>query len=456
MVRAIVLSMLVMSLAVSVAAESLDGVWQSLGYGNVYEIHGPVLHTFEVTTRTCVAGLTAKRLIGAVPQQEAIFKTPAGKTLVISTGSDDDYKLLKYSDSWTNLGINRLPRMPPVCDSLTGNTPSGNFDVFTRTFAEYYIAFDLRHLDWAKAVSDNRKKVTARTTPTELFQILDQMIKPLGDLHTGIEAPKLKRESQDVFRAGTDRLINSGINNFAGKGRHTLFAVTDRGYLRGPLETFCNGQIQFGHVNDEIGYLRILSFDGYSKHGGNRQALETALDRIFSNPMLHALVIDVRLAFGGDDRLALAIASRLTRVEYMAFAIRARADPWERDKWTAPDPIFVQPSSRAAFLGRAVLLIGPITMSAAETFTQALMSRGPRIIRIGENTQGVFCDPLDRHLPNGWTFSLPNAVYRTAQGTAFDVQGIPPDIDAPVFADEDVAAGRDPAMALAIQILNYK
>src|SRR4051794_33378222 len=31
----------------------------------------------------------------------------------------------------------------------------------------------------------------------------------------------------------------------------------------------------------------------------------------------------------------------------------------------------------------------------------------------------------------GWTFGLPNAVYRTPEGTTFDVQGIPPDITVP-------------------------
>jgi C-terminal processing protease CtpA/Prc len=56
-------------------------------------------------------------------------------------------------------------------------------------------------------------------------------------------------------------------------------------------------------------------------------------------------------------------------------------------------------------------------------------------------------------LPNGWTFGLPNAVYRTPEGTAFDVQGIPPDIAVPVFADADVATGKDPGMAKAAQIL---
>jgi C-terminal processing protease CtpA/Prc len=94
-------------------------------------------------------------------------------------------------------------------------------------------------------------------------------------------------------------------------------------------------------------------------------------------------------------------------------------------------------------------------MSAAETFTQALMERNPHVTRIGEHTQGVFCDSLERRLPNGWSFALPNAVYRTRDQKAFDVLGIPPDVSVPVFADVDVSAGRDPAMAAALPLLAH-
>jgi hypothetical protein len=36
---------------------------------------------------------------------------------------------------------------------------------------------------------------------------------------------------------------------------------------------------------------------------------------------------------------------------------------------------------------------------------------------------------------------------------AFDVIGVPPDVAAPVFRDEDIAAGRDPAMDAVLQAL---
>ena len=436
------------------ASPSLEGVWQSQGYGNVYQICGAKLSGFEVTAETCVRGFTAKRLTVEIPGREASFKIRQGGTFVISAGIDDAHKLLKSPDGFYSIRIERLTRLPSLCDAPMANTPLGNFDLFARTFAEHYIGLDVRNVDWDKLVNENRQKVTPKTTPAELFDVFVSMLKPLGDLHTGIEAPSLKRESPDFFRPGTDRVIKGGIEYFATKGRRALFRVTDRAHLQGPVRNFCKGQIQFGRVNKTTGYLRILSFGDYAKFGKDSHALESALDRIFLDTFMTALIIDVRLSFGGDDQLGRVIESRLTNADYPAYAIQARSDPLVHDKWTIADEVLVRRSSRPGFMGPVVELIGPITMSAAENLTLALMGRTPRVTRIGENTQGVFCDVLDRHLPNGWKFGLPNAVHRTAQATAFDAVGVPPDIKVAVFADEDVAAGRDPGMAMALQILN--
>jgi C-terminal processing protease CtpA/Prc len=332
----------------------------------------------------------------------------------------------------------------------------GNFEVFTRTFAEHYISFDLRHVDWNRVVAEQRTKINSQTTPAQLFDILQGMIRPLSDIHTGIEAPKLKRAFDAPLRAGTDRVVHGSIGKFEKAGRRDLAAVTDRIYLRGPVRAYCRGQWLYGVADGDIGYLRILEFGDYARYGGyegNLRALNLALDRMLADHTLRALIIDTRLSFGGDDRLGLAIAARLTGHEYPAYAIQARSDGGDATKFTELQRVMVKPGKQPLFSGPIVELTGPITMSAAETFTEALMERTPRVMRIGENTQGVFCDSLDRHLPNGWSFSLPNAVYRTSEGKAYDVEGIPPDVTVPVFADDDIAAGRDPAMAAAMKLL---
>jgi hypothetical protein len=442
----------------SAQKQSLDGVWRSEGYGMVYDIGRAALKSFEVTATTCVPGDAAQRDDASIAGREATFKTTNGDVFFVRSGGDPDHKLLHNLGSASDVRIGRIAMLPATCEHPTTNTPSGNFEVFTRTWAENYILFDQQKADWDATVAANRAKVTDMTTPAELFDILAGMIEPFHNRHTYIDASDLKREF-NTYRPGTDRVVKGDRHEFRTKIMPALLAVTDRAYLQTPLRNWCNDQVQYARVNETTGYLRILSFSGYSKERGfanGLTALQAALDEIFSDPKLKALVIDVRINFGGDDPYGLEIASRLATADYLAYTKVARADPVDRNKWTPEDPSMVHPSTRPGFRGPVVELIGPLTISAGETFTQALMGRSPHIVRIGQNTQGVFSDVLGRQLPNGWRFGLPNEIYRTAHGATFDLVGIPPDIEVPVFADADVAAGKDPAMARALEMLSQQ
>jgi C-terminal processing protease CtpA/Prc len=163
-------------------------------------------------------------------------------------------------------------------------------------------------------------------------------------------------------------------------------------------------------------------------------------------------VIDVRLNGGGSDPYGLAIAARLTSDEYVAYEKQARSDPANGSRWTDAQPSVVRPTKRPSFRGPVVELTGIHSVSAAETFTQALLHRTPHVTRVGENTQGVFSDVLGRTLPNGWRFGLPNERFVT-DGKSYDGPGIPPDITVPVFPPADLAAARDGALERAITLL---
>ncbi len=426
---------------------SLDGIWRSQGYAYIFEIKGKALKAYEVTTTTCVVGFTAQLQTSVAAGREVTFKSKDEGVSFVRTGGNHDHKAMHQEGAVPDIRIDRIESLPPVCRHPTADTPLNNFEVFSRTWAEQYISFERRHADWERIVSESRPKLNSATTPQQLFDIFEGMIRPLGDLHTSIQAPALKKSTKVFWRAGTDRIIRGSIDNFEHRGRWELFSMIDHKYLQTPAKMFCKRHLQYGYLDETTGYLRILSFGGYATRD-DLSALEKAMDAIFSDQKLQTLVIDMRLSLGGSDELGLAIASRLATAEYLAYTVEARSDPVDRNRWTDGMPIVVRPSSRPGFRGLVAILTGPITMSAAETFIQALMGR-PGVTRIGESTQGVFCDSLDRHLPNGWTFSLPNAIYLTGDGRAFDVTGIPADLEAPVFADADVVAGKDPALEMA-------
>jgi C-terminal processing protease CtpA/Prc len=86
----------------------------------------------------------------------------------------------------------------------------------------------------------------------------------------------------------------------------------------------------------------------------------------------------------------------------------------------------------------------------------ALLDREPHVVRIGENTQGVFSEDLGRLLPNGWKFGLSNEVYLTSDGKSFEGIGVPPDMEVPIFPKEDLTNGRDSALDKAREVLVNK
>ena len=458
LIRSFVLLIGVALATASVRAQSLDGIWRSEGYGLVYRIKGPNLKTFEVTTTTCVNDGTALRDGTVSDGREATFKTADSDVFFVRSGGSADHKVMHTEGSASDVRIDRIAQLPAVCEHPTPNTPAGNFEVFVRTWSENYILFDQAAIDWNAVVETNRRKITADTSSAALFDIFQGMVEPFHNRHVFIEAPDLKRDWA-TYRPGTEHAIKGDIQAFPKNENPFLIEITDLAYFKTPLLKFCNGNLQYGHVDGNIGYLRILRFSHYAEQRGfaaGLVALQSALDQIFSDAKLKALIIDVRLNSGGDDPYGLEIASRLATKEYLAYTKQARADAEDRNKWTPGDKSIVRPSSRPSFHGPVVELIGPHTISAGETFTQALMGRTPHVVRIGENTQGVFSDVLGRSLPNGWSFGLPNEVFRTPEGKIFDGTGIPPDIEVPVFASSDVATRRDPAMSKALEILRQQ
>lgn len=427
----------------------LDGFWQSDGFGYVFSITGSNLQAFEVTAATCVASFSASKVRGSHLGGDAEFRSE-DDLYRVRRGSVDGTWLVRQQEAIADIKIHRIQRLPAVCEPTTQDTPEGNFNVFVQTWAENYISFERRGVDWAQIVAQYRPSVSSTTTPQELFSVLRAMVERFDDMHTFVSAPNLKETTPRYWRPGTDRVVAGGIEEFANRGRGALFSKIDRINLHGKAKKVCNGGLHYGELGGGVGYLRIRSFGNYAE-SNDAKALERCLDKIFAGWKIQSLVVDMRLAFGGSDELGLAIAARFASEAYVAFEIKARAQ--KLGGWTSKQPVLVQPVGRPGFYGPIAILTGPVTFSAAESFVLAISARKAATTRIGESTQGVFCDVLVRRLPNGWSFGLPNAVYSTTNGNSFDVTGIPPNISVAVFREADLQRGKEPAVETALQVL---
>ena len=435
-------------LAFPLTAQSLDGVWTSDGYGTLVEARGDRILAFEITSISCIPTWTADRVAGG-ETGAVVFKrrdTPA--KFALRPGSSSSAWWFQPYGAASSARFRRVTSRPASCGKPTANDPETTFEVLWTTFAEQYGFFGVRGVDWPGVYRRFRPQVTATTTPAALFDIFKAMLEPLHDAHTYLAAKDID---------GRFHGSRTDPNPLSDKDRETVAQIIQTRYLKGALRSWCNGRVGYGVLNDSTGYLRISGFSRYTDDGDYEHgtvALEAALDTIFQDgAKLRGLVIDVRVNGGGNDPWGVAVASRLTAQPYLAFAKEARADLHDASRWTPSQESRARHTTRPHFLGRVVELTGINSVSAAETFTMALMGRTPHITRIGESTQGVFSDVLGRTLPNGWNFGLPNERFLTQDGVAFDGPGVPPDEVVPVFPKSDLESGRDGALERALQVL---
>jgi len=425
------------------------GLWATEGYGLVFDVRQDSVIAYEITKVSCIPSTRA--VTSPTPPAGAIaaFSRPGTPvTYVILPGKTPKDARVHLAYAASDMIVHRIDRKPAVCDAPTPDTPRSTFDVFAQTWAEQYGFFREKKVDWAAVVAANRPRVTDATTPEQLFDILSGMISPLQDAHSYIGAQAIDK------RFGGVRKTPSFLETR--EARDSGYALVSA-HLTSSLQRFCEGRVEFGMLGPDVGYLRIRGFSGYSKDGAfetGLAALEAALDTAFASTQgWKGLVIDVRLNGGGADPYGIAIARRLTAAPYTAYAKQARSDPADPSRWTEEQPSVVQPSTRPSFRGPIIELTGVQSISAAETFTQALMNRKPKIIRVGETTQGVFSDVLGRTLPNGWRFGLANERFMT-DGKSFDNVGIAPDVAVESLTPAARATGKDAAVEKALAMLH--
>ncbi|MEU2776899.1 S41 family peptidase [Streptomyces sp. NPDC007162] len=441
-----------MALALAVTAPgapgtgtSPDGVWRTDGYGTLLAVGARGLQEYQTTAVSCLKGDFSKA--GA---RQGTYNAD-GDVLTLRLAADGEHARLDDDSEVGHRRLRRIGSLPAACTRPPSTDPRASFDVFWQSFEENYPFFATKGIDW-HAVRDRYRPLVHEDTPrSDLFGIFSRMIEPLHDAHVLVQDGD---RHYGVVRPGTTAPgpeLDSRVKKFV--VARDLKGATGR-------QDFADGLITYADLDGGLGYLRIADFDGYNRDDDSYGADLTELDRMLKTVLtpartrsLHGLIIDLRVNGGGSDALGIHIAERLTDTPYVAYSKRVRDDPADQARHTPPEPVRVTPAPGSRYTGPVALLTGGSTISAGETFTQALLDRPGRTVRIGQPTQGVFSDIMVRYLPDGMAAWLPNEEYLTRTGRTFDGAGIPPNITEPVFTDEEFAKNRDSAFDRAVALL---
>ncbi|MGW0865552.1 S41 family peptidase [Streptomyces sp. NPDC002611] len=430
----------------------IDGVWRMDGYGTVLSLDGDTLQEFQTTSVSCIEGEASRRT------GPGVYTTEDGTVLTVRPGPGQDRATLGVDSSVGHRALRRIKELPADCTRPMPKDPRTSFDVFWHSFAENYPFFAAKGIDWRDVRDRYRAKVHKDTSREELFGIFSDMVRPLYDAHVAVEDEDEDRVFAQV-RPGTEvptEELDTKVKKF----------VVERDLKGAPYrQDFANGRITYADLPGRAGqgYLRISGFAGYTSedapYAAHVAALDKALDTVLTKDRtqrLKGLIIDLRVNGGGSDALGIRIAERLTDTPYVAYAKRARNHPSDPGRHTRPEPIRVVPADGPRYTGPIAVLTSGSTVSAGETFTQALIDRPGDTVRIGRSTQGVFSDVLERDLPNGMTAVLPNEEFLNRSGRTYDGPGIPPHLSEPVFTKKEFEEKKDSAFDRAVSELRSR
>lgn len=373
-----------------------------------------------------------------------------------------DNVLIGTSDlSDSEVLFTRLLDQNPSClpDQIAATEdPMVNFDHLWNIFNDYYAFFETRNIDWAPYES-----LRDQVTEDNLYDILEELAYVLDDGHVSI----YDEENDIDIQSGDPTLLERLNANLSGDliieneedffdlGNQKLTTIV-ADYLGGEYEVDDSGNVLWGLINDDTGYINIITMEGYGTNFNDElTTLNTLLDTIMDDleaSGVSKLILDIRFNDGGYDTVALNIVSRFMDQERTSYFKKARLG----DGFTENKAFSVGPRGSFQYTDDIVLLTSPYSVSAAELLTLCMKDL-PYVTLVGEHTTGAFSTILTHILPNGAEIGLSNEIYSDPQGVVFEVVGIGPEDQenqVPFFSTLDFEEEKDSGIDRALEVLD--
>lgn len=399
-------------------SSNIEGVWQMRGYGWIFTIDDTQVNTYDTTSISCLPS-------NEYPRE------------MMSEDYSIDGSVLTLHIGISTYTLDRLEQLPDICSSLSRKQkkdPVLNFEVLWNTFNEQYAYFELRDADWEALYKKYRTQVTSKTKDLELYTLFTEMLDELNDGHVDIEA-----SDKIMDAAQSDEEEDADFKGLATAiTAHYVKDIKHHNFTRS----------QWGTINDRVGFLQVNAMSAQADYGITTETTREEAQKIYikgvtksSNPMqdevegmnktMHRvlkdiegtdhLIIDVRFNGGGYDAVSFEILRFLINEKHVVFKKYARLG----DKTTEPYLYELTPAT-SHFKGKVYFLQSAFSGSATETMLLASLQL-PNTVRVGDRSEGILSDALQKVLPNGWEFTLSNEAYVTPDGVNYENIGIPSD-----------------------------
>ena len=134
-----VLLMAVFAGGAAAQSPSMDGVWRSQGYGKTCSRSMADAERVRGHEHHLCCRRDGSRRHDARPGRRDVQDSWRRRN-VRPRGPQRGPQAAAQRGSASDERIDRIPRLPAVCEHPTESTPAGNFEVFAQTWAEHYIS----------------------------------------------------------------------------------------------------------------------------------------------------------------------------------------------------------------------------------------------------------------------------------------------------------------------------
>lgn len=333
------------------------------------------------------------------------------------------------------------------------------FSLYLETLQENYAFADERKLNWNGIRKEYGSRINVNTPRKELFEVMGEVATLTQDQHTKViredgtsrqyRVTPSALKVQNVFNAqDTIQDLNEYFDLFF---KSNYQNITDS-LLQGNGDKFANGKIEWGSLNDDIGYIYVSSFAGFlSNQFTRRQQIDSLngwMQRIITSfQNKKALILDVSFNFGGYDATSLTIASYFADQPALAY----HSQVYTEGIFHAEGDMIVYPADSITFTKPVYVLMTDISRSAAEGFAM-MMSALPNVKLVGTPTLGTLSGMLGKSKGDYYT-TYSNQRIVSSEGDHYEVVGVPPDIELPVFSEDNIFQSHKTAVKKLAKII---
>ncbi len=433
----------------------LKGVWRSIGNGYLLDASGDSIRLYSYTNSFCYKDkndyleglLSTQAKFHFIHDTLHVFLTDYGK------------KSQHLQSPKTFLKIDALPKNCIPFSRMQSLDSERLFSLYLETLQENYAFADDRKLNWNNIRKEYGSRINANTPKKKLFEVIGEVATLTKDHHTKIirqdgasrqyRVTPSARLVQNVFnKQDTIQNLNEYFNLFF---ENNYQNISDS-LLQGRGDEVANGKIEWGSLNDDIGYIHVSSFAGFLNSGFTRKqqidSLNVWMKHIITSLVdKEALIVDVSFNFGGYDAASLTIASYFADQPTLAY----HSQVYTEGLFHTEGDIIIYPADSITFTKPVYVLMTDISRSAAEGFAM-MMGALPKVTLVGTPTLGTLSGMLGKSIGDYYT-TYSNQRLVSPEGEHYEVVGVPPDIELPIFFEDNIFQSHKMAVRKLVKII---